>query len=121
MKYMLILPFTDLADERPRGATKFIEAASEAAAARITQDLAEDTPRLMDLAVCDWRNDEEWSGLTGHRPFREAGYAFGAVELWRGEHLMHVAETSFGPCDLDRYRGPTGIDTPPPHGVPAPA
>ncbi len=105
MKYMMIVPFTDLADERPRVATKFFEAASEAEAAQFTEEMAGDAPRLMDLAVCDWRDEEEWAGLTGLGLLREAGYAFGAVEVWDGEHLLHVVETSLGPCDLDR-RGP---------------
>lgn len=112
MKYLLIVPFTDLADERPRVATKFSEAVSEAAATQVAEDVAGDASLLMDLAVCDWRDEEEWAGLSGLGLLREAGYAFGAVELWRGERLMLVAETSFGPCDLDRYQGPHGPNTP---------
>ena len=105
MKYMMIVPFTDLADERPRVATMFLEAASEAAATQVAEDLAGDAPRLMDLAVCDWRDDDEWSGITGLGLLREAGYAFGAVEVWCGESLLHLAETGFGPCDLEAYQG----------------
>ena len=119
MTYMLIVPFTDLADERPRVATKFFEAASEAAATQHTEDMAGDAPLLMDLAVCDWRDEEEWAGLTGHGLLREAGYAFGAVELWREGQLLYVAETDLGPCGLERHRGPDGYDTPPSPTPPA--
>ena len=105
MKYMMIVPFTDLADERPRVATKFFEAASETAATQVAEDLAGDAPRLMDLAVSDWREEEEWKDLDGKGLLREAGYAFGAVELWCGDSLLHLAETGFGPCDLETYQG----------------
>jgi len=109
MKYMMIVPFTDLADERPRVATKFIEASSDEKATEFANELAGAAHQLMDLAVCDWREEEEWTGLSGHELLREAGYAFGAVELWAGEQLLHVTETSFGPCDLDRHTGKPGM------------
>ncbi len=102
MKYLMIIPFTDLADERPRVATKFIEAGSVEEATGLANALAGAAHQLMDIAVCDWRDDEEWTGLSGHELLREAGYAFGSVELWREEQLLHVAETNFGPCDLSR-------------------
>lgn len=73
------------------------------AAAQIAEGLAGDASRLMDLAVCDWRDDEEWSGLGGHELLREAGYAFGAVELWGGKQLLHVTEAPFRPSELNQH------------------
>lgn len=118
MKYMMIIPFTDLADERPRVATKFMEAGSEDEATELANELAGAAHQLMDIAVCDWRKYEEWAGLTGDELLWEAGYAFGAVELWREEQFLHVAETGFGPCDLERHQGSL---SPVPPSRPAPA
>jgi hypothetical protein len=105
MKYLMLITFTDLADERPRVVVKFIEAESEEEARVTADEIAEDAGFLMDLAVCDWRDDEEWKDLDGEVLLKVAGYAFGTVEIWRGEQILHVAETPFGPCDLDRHRG----------------
>jgi len=107
MKYLLIIPFTDLADERPRVATKFFEAATEEEAIGIANEIAGVALRLMDLAVCDWREEEAWKDLDGKGLLREAGYAFGAVDVWCGESLLHLAETGFGPCDLEQHEGST--------------
>jgi hypothetical protein len=121
MKCQMLITFTDLADERPRVVVEFIETESEEGASVLANELAGDARRLMDLAVCDWRTDEEWKDLDGEVLLKEAGYAFGTVEVWSGEQLLHVAETPFGPCDLDRNPGSHGAGMPPPHGVPAPA
>jgi hypothetical protein len=102
MTYMMIVPVSDLADGRPRVVTKFFEAASDAAAVEFVDDAARDVRVLMDLAVCGWRNDKVWKELDGKPLLKEAGYAFGNVEVWSGEHLLHVAATDFGAFDLDR-------------------
>jgi len=116
MKYLMLITFTDLADERPRVVVMFIEAASDEEAAVLADQLAADARKLMDLAVCDWRDDEEWKDLDGDLLLKVAGYAFGSVEVWSGEQLLHVVETPFGPCALDRARGSLGSDMPPPPG-----
>ncbi len=121
MKYLMLITFTDLGDERPRVVVNFIEAASEEEAAVLPDELAADARKLMDLAVCDWRDEEEWKDLDGEELLREAGYAFGTVEVWSGDQCRHFAETPFGPCDLARCQGPFRSDMPPSTDVPGPA
>jgi hypothetical protein len=120
MKYLMLITFTDLADERPRVVVKFIEAESEDEATVLADQFAADARKLMDLAVCDWRGDEEWKSLDGELLLNVAGYAFGTVEIWSGEQILHVVETPFGPCDLERCQAPFGPEPPSPPGFPVP-
>jgi len=99
---------------------EFIEAASREEVAVLADEIAGNARKLMDLAVCDWREEDEWKDLDGEALLREAGYAFGAAEVWSGEHFLHVVETPFGPCDLQPYQGELGPKAPL-AGFPAPA
>lgn len=101
MRFMMLITYTDLGDERPNVAVEFIDAATKDDAHRIAEELATDARRLMDATGSDWRDDENLVTLDGDQLVDEYGIAFGAVEVWAEEKLLHIAETPFGPRNLD--------------------
>jgi hypothetical protein len=100
MRFMLVIPWTELSDELPRVQVKFFEAPSKAEGHRVADELSEDARALMDETVWGWRDNDEWKDLDGEDLLSTAGYAFGWIEVWSGEGLLHTAVTEFGPCDL---------------------
>ena len=117
MKFTMLIPFVDLADERPRVDVEFIEAASEKEARDIAEELAGDARKLMDLTVEDWEDEEDFpelKGLEGADILQEYGIAFGQIEVWLGERLVWLAETPFEPTDLDPWPGTPRAPPPPP-------
>lgn len=118
MKFMLLIPWTDLADARPRVCVEFIEVASKEAAESIAEDLANDADKLMDLTVKGWREERYLKGLRDADLLRTYGVAFGNIEVWEGETYRWYEETPFEPCELNPSQrplvDPASFPNPPP-------
>ena len=100
MKFTMLIPWTELADQRPRVLAKTISADSEAAAEAIAEDLANSADKLMDLVVEDWRDEEHLKDLEDADLLREYGVAFGWIEILDGERFVTFVESPFTPSDL---------------------
>lgn len=118
MRLMLLIPWTDLADGRPRVCVEFIEVESPKAAEAIAENLANDADKLMDLTVEGWRDEGYLKGLRDADLLRAYGVAFGSIEVWEGETYRWYEESPFEPCELNpsqrRLAEPASIPLPPP-------
>jgi hypothetical protein len=87
MRFMMVIPWTELGDESPRVEVKFFEAPSNAEAGRVADELSEDARALMDEAVLWWWANAAWKDLDDEDLHTTAGYAFGWIEVWSGAEL----------------------------------
>lgn len=97
MRFMLLIPHTDLADKKPRVFVDSIDAACPNDATAFAENLAGDAHQLMDLIVEDWRSDDDLRHLEGSDLLREYGIVFGCIEIWSASRLVSFAETAFEP------------------------
>ena len=75
MKFLMLIPYTDLRDERARVEVVAFEAETEAAAKTFAEQVRRDWNAILDLVAEDRDQHIELAGLTGPSPEEHAhGY-----------------------------------------------
>lgn len=88
MKFLMIIPYTDLRDERARVEVLPFEAETEAAAKAFAEQVRRDWNAILDLVAEDHDQRPELAGLDGPDLLAEYGVRVGDVEVWTAEKLV---------------------------------
>jgi hypothetical protein len=96
MKYLLLIAYTDLSDDRARCHVEPFEAESEDAAKAYAEQTMENGEALMDLVLPldNWRSYPELQGLKGKKIFDAHGLHVGDVEVWTLDKLVQFCPDS---------------------------
>lgn len=88
MKFLMLIPYTDLRDERARVEVVAFEAETEAAAKTFAEQVRRDWNAILDLVSEDHDQCPELAGLDGPELLAEYGIRVGDVEVWTAEKLV---------------------------------
>lgn len=88
MKFLWLIPYTDLRDERARVEVIAFEAESEAAAKTYAEQVRRHWNAILDLVVEDRDQHPELAVLDGPNLLAEYGVRVGDVEVWTTEKLV---------------------------------
>jgi hypothetical protein len=89
MKFLLLIAYTDLSDDRARVHVEPFEADTEEAAKTYAEKIEDNGKMLMDLLVEDWEHDyPELKELKGMAILAEHGISVGDIEVWSGDKLV---------------------------------
>lgn len=115
MKFLLLIAYTDLSDDRARCHVEPFEAESEDAAKAYAEQTMENGEALMDLILPldNWRSYPELQGLQGMAILAEYGLWIGDIDVWAGDQLVCFLP-GISPHDTDEERSGLIPDPPPP-------